>query len=207
MLVEEAIKMRRSIRRYKDQPVSTKIIRNIIEAATLAPSADNGQTWRFTVFTSEEKNKITDLMEKRLNQLSEIHGKKSVYSPQNTCNIMKNAPVLILIWNKGSDYTDPNIRENIEQFTSFFQDPDKVKLMVELQGVSAAIQNMLLIAYSMGLGSLWINDVYYVKDELEEYFNYGWDLVAGVCLGYPDRSELNMIPPKRLSIDVVTEFR
>ena len=207
MLVEEAIKMRRSIRKYKDKPISKFYVKKIIEAATYAPSADNGQTWRFTVLTGEEKNKVTDFIEKRLLQLAEKFGSKSIGSSQNSCNILMNAPVLIFVWNKGSDYSDQRSRESIELFKSFFSDSDRVMSILELQGVSAAIQNMLLMAYSIGLGSLWVNDVYYLKDELEKYFDYGWELVAGVSLGYPDASELNKTPPKRLSVDMVTEFR
>ncbi|MBD3206207.1 hypothetical protein GF319_07670 [Candidatus Bathyarchaeota archaeon] len=207
MLVEEAIRMRRSVRKFEGKPVSNEAIRKIIQAAIYAPSADNGQTWRFTVLTGKEKNKITSLIEKLLIKLSEKYGNKSIGSALSTCNIMKNAPVLILVWNKGSDYSDPDIRESAEQFMSFFSDPDRVMLMVELQGVSAAIQNMLLCAHSLGLGGLWINDFYYVKDELEDYFSYPWELVAAVSLGFPEKGELRKSPPKRLSVDMVTEFR
>jgi nitroreductase len=202
MTVENAIKERRSIRKYTDQPVSNLFIRKIIEAGTFAPSADNSQTWRFTVLTNEEKNKFTDFVETQLNKFDN----KSIGSANNTCNIMKEAPVLMLIWNTGSVLNSQNKAE-IEQFKSFFKEPDKIMLMVELQGVSAAIQNMHLTAHNMGLGSLWINDIYYVKNEIEEYFGYGWELIAGVTLGYPDRTELGKIPPKRLSVDEVTEFR
>lgn len=120
---------------------------------------------------------------------------------------MKNAPVLILVWNKGSYYSDSEIRESTEQFKSFFADPNRTMLMVELQVVYAAIQNVLLCAYSLGLGSLWINDFYYVKDKVKDYFNYPWELVAAVSLGYPEKGELKESPPERLSVDMVTEFR
>jgi hypothetical protein len=59
----------------------------------------------------------------------------------------------------------------------------------------------------MALGSLWINDIYYVKDELEDHFNYGWEQVAGVTIGYPDKSELKKSAPNRFSVDTVTKFR
>jgi len=45
----EAIRTRRSIRRYKPNPVPDKIIRKITEAASWAPSASNNQPWEFVV--------------------------------------------------------------------------------------------------------------------------------------------------------------
>lgn len=42
---------RRSIRRYKSEPIPDPILRNILEAGRLAPSADNAQPWHFIVVT------------------------------------------------------------------------------------------------------------------------------------------------------------
>jgi len=43
------IKKRRSIRRYTDQPMTDEQIRQLLEAAMAAPSADNIQPWEFVV--------------------------------------------------------------------------------------------------------------------------------------------------------------
>ena len=45
----DAIKGRRSIRRFKDSPVKDSDIRAIIDAARMAPSASNSQPWHFIV--------------------------------------------------------------------------------------------------------------------------------------------------------------
>lgn len=49
MELDEAIKSRRSIRKYNGLPVSNEDIRSMIEAAIMAPSACNNQCWRFIV--------------------------------------------------------------------------------------------------------------------------------------------------------------
>jgi len=49
MEVFDAIKTRRSIRKYKPEPIPEEKLRNILEAARLAPSAGNRQPWRFVV--------------------------------------------------------------------------------------------------------------------------------------------------------------
>jgi nitroreductase len=120
---------------------------------------------------------------------------------------MKNAPVLVLVWNNRDSFSAPRLEGMMSKIREVMPDSEKLGHMVELQGVSAAIQNMCLMAYSLGLGSLWINDVYYLVSELEEYFGYGWELVAGVSFGYPDEEEVNKKPPSKLSVDEVTDFR
>jgi nitroreductase len=59
--VYEAIKARRSIRAYKPDAVPEDVLRRVLEAARLAPSARNRQEWRFLVVT--EKDKIAKLAE------------------------------------------------------------------------------------------------------------------------------------------------
>ena len=51
----EAIKTRRSIRQFQDQPVSADHIKTIIEAAMLAPSAGNQQPWHFIIISDRAK--------------------------------------------------------------------------------------------------------------------------------------------------------
>ena len=49
MELKEIITKRRSVRAYEDRPVPEKSLRNILEAARLAPSARNDQSWKFVV--------------------------------------------------------------------------------------------------------------------------------------------------------------
>ena len=54
MKVIEAIKTRRSIRSYRDRPVEPEKLRQILEAARLAPSASNRQDWKFIVVRDQQ---------------------------------------------------------------------------------------------------------------------------------------------------------
>jgi len=58
LTVTEAIKQRRSIRRFKPDPVPDEYLREMLEAARLAPSGSNRQPWRFIVTTDAEEKKI-----------------------------------------------------------------------------------------------------------------------------------------------------
>lgn len=50
----EAIKTRRSIRRFKEVPVPESLLKDALNAARLAPSADNTQPWKFVVVRDEQ---------------------------------------------------------------------------------------------------------------------------------------------------------
>jgi len=55
MNVMDAIRTRRSIRKFEDKPVSEEMVREILDAAMMAPSAGNGQPWRFLVVNDRAK--------------------------------------------------------------------------------------------------------------------------------------------------------
>jgi len=55
MEVFEAIRTRRSIKRYSNKPVEKDKLLKVLEAARLSPSAGNRQPWRFIVVTDPEK--------------------------------------------------------------------------------------------------------------------------------------------------------
>jgi nitroreductase len=180
MELDEAIRGRRSIRRYTDRPVSLDLVREVLEAGMWAPSAKNGQQWRFTVLTGEAKKGLKDLFRSELEALSAKFGMAEMGSSFSSCSIIEQAPVLIMVWNAGEHGWE-----------------------TELQSVAAAIQNMLLKAYSLGLGSLWIGDILFAIDVLTKHLGKPWKLVAAVTLGWPES-----IPTARprLTVDEVSEF-
>jgi nitroreductase len=57
MDVFEAIRTRRSIRKYKKEPIPNNKLEMILEAARLAPSASNRQPWRFIVVQDADRKK------------------------------------------------------------------------------------------------------------------------------------------------------
>lgn len=180
MELDEALKGRRSIRSYLAKEVSLELVKQVIEAATLAPSAKNGQQWRFTVLIGKPKKRLTDFFRRELEKTSRKIGRENVGSSFSSCSIMEQAPIVIVVWNAGERGWE-----------------------TEIQSVAAAIQNMLLKAYSLGLGTLWIGDIFYTQDALEHYLNKPWKLTAAVALGWPAEAPK---PRPRKTIDEVAEF-
>jgi len=180
MELDEALQGRRSIRRYLTKEVSLELVKQVIEGAILAPSAKNGQQWRFTMLMGKPKKRLTDFFTRELEKTSKKIGKENMGSAFSSCSIMEHAPTLIMIWNAGERGWE-----------------------TEVQSVAAAIQNMLLKAYSLGLGTLWIGEIFYAQDALEHYFGKPWSLMAAVALGWP--AEVPK-PRPRKTIDEVAEF-
>ena len=58
----EAMERRRSIRRFKEEPVPESAVREILRAGTLAPSSKNRQPWRFVVVTGQAKAEMLAVM-------------------------------------------------------------------------------------------------------------------------------------------------
>lgn len=61
MDVMEAIRTRRSVRKFSEKPIEEEKLKLVLEAARLAPSATNAQNWRFIVV--RDKEKLQRLME------------------------------------------------------------------------------------------------------------------------------------------------
>jgi nitroreductase len=67
MNVKEAILTRRSIRKYKPEPVKEKDLKVILEAARQAPSAGNKQPWEFVIVKDQEtKTKLAEIARKQM---------------------------------------------------------------------------------------------------------------------------------------------
>ncbi len=176
----DAIKGRRSIRRFRDRRVPMEMVREVLDAANYAPSAKRGEQWRFTVLTGGSKDAFVAFFDAELDRFIEEHGAKEAGSSKNSCRIMDEAPVLILVWNSG-----------------------EYGWTTEEHSVAAAIQNMLLRAYDLGLGSLWIGDVYYAYEAIRGYFGKAWKLSGAVSLGYADGEGRAFT---RKTVDEVAEF-
>ena len=180
MELMDAVKGRRSIRQYKSTPVPRETIEDILEAGNWAPSAKNGHQWRFTVLTGNSKAEYTSMLRAHLDQFIEKHGRSEAGSAPQSVDIMKKAPVVVVVWNAGEN-----------------------GWTTEEHSVAAAIQNICLRAYDLGLGSLWIGDVFYAYEETRKHFGKEWKLSGAIALGYPDTE--GKVPRKK-TLDEVAEF-
>jgi nitroreductase len=144
----DAIAARRSIRRFRDEPVSDEDLRTILAAAVQAPSGKNAQPWRFVVVQGEHRAEMVRLMRQGIARQEGLG--RGVGSAVGSARIMEQAPVTVFVLNASGLH--PWLAHSVgESFGN----------LVDVQSVGAAIQNMLLAAQDLGLGSLWICDVFF----------------------------------------------
>lgn len=180
MELNESIRKRRSIRKYKIDDVNNKIIEDLIESAILAPSAKNRQPWKFLIVKDNIKNKIANIMIEQ-EKKSKISLEKNIYkansSVKRTAYIMKEAPVLILV----------------------FRSKDNNWIIGDSLSIGAAIEHICLRAIDLGLGTLWIRDIVYTQKEIAKLVGRDdMELISAISIGYPDENPKQR-PRKKLN--------
>jgi len=178
--VFDAIRARRSMRRYTDRPVDRATIDAILDAATYAPSAHNRQPWRFAVVTSPEaKARLASAMGERLraDRLADGDSPDVIEADvsRSRARIMA-APVVVLACLTMSDMDQyPDARRG------------GAERIMAIQCVAAAIQNFLLAAHALGLGASWMCAPLFSPDEARAALDLpaDWEPQALITLGYP----------------------
>lgn len=175
----DSIISRRSIRRFKLEPVPRELIEAVAEAGRLAPSAKNRQPWKYIVYQGRAKAGLLEVMAAALRREQD----KPELLPEcawglpdafNTLRIMQEAPVLIMVMNINGG--------------SPFAPIDRERRLAEISdslAIGASVENMLLRGTELGLGSLWIGNTCFAYEALAEFIGERGQLAGAVALGYP----------------------
>lgn len=188
----EEIYTRRSIRKYKQDEVPINILDQILDAARVAPSGKNKQPWKFLVYGGERKVNLLNAMEIGIRR---EHKEKTLLPDSgygipdalNTLRIMREAPVVIMVIN-------PYGKNPFHSITA----DERVAEIVDSLSVGAAIQNMLLKAAGLGIGTLWIGNTFFAYPELINHMQVEGQLIGAVTLGYANE-EPEARPRKSIS--------
>jgi nitroreductase len=171
----DAISTRRSIRKFKDIPIPEDLLHCILQAAAQAPSGKNKQPWRFVVVKGERRAEMVRLLREGISEMKSQG--ENVGSSEWSAVVMEHAPVTVFVFNP--DGLPPWEPHSMGQM---FDD------VVDIQSIGAAIQNMLLAAQELGLGSLWICDVFYAYEQLRGWLGESGEMIAAVSLGFADEA-------------------
>lgn len=170
----EAIKGRRSIRKFTRKKVPKEVLDKVLEAAVWAPSAQNLQPWFLQVIQTDED----------LSWLFATLGKTAFSHRKDMEERFKNHPEIV--------------KENMEfvkalggahtVVLAYLYRPkynDDVKTSV-YHSIAAALENFCLAAYEQGLGTCWFEHVTEVGKEIHDHFapDKG-PLMGAVVVGYP----------------------
>lgn len=180
--VLKTIKSRRSVRKYRSEQIKDDELEEILNSAIYAPSGHNDQSWHFTIIQDKDL----------INEISD--GAKEV---------MRNMDVE-WIAQMGA----------IEELNIFHRAPTAIvvsgnkKSVTPLVDCAAAVQNMLIAAESLDIGSCWIGfaKFFFLNRDNMEKFNIpnGYEVHFGVALGYKIKKNPPALERKR---DVFNYFR
>ena len=142
----DCIRGRRSVRKYTDQLVDESNINILLEAAVWAPSGGNAQSWFFTAIQNAEiLNELNALLlatfrawDTKDEYLISLKSKNNV--DNDNTHFFFHAPLLIIA---------SNVQDNRNGMSD----------------CAVALQNIMLAATSLGLGSCWVNQLRWLREE------------------------------------------
>jgi len=171
----EAIAERRSIRKFKPDPLPEETLRTIINAGIQAPSGKNRQPWRFVIVKEDQRPEMVRILREGIAKVKAEGDDPG--SSEYTASIMERAPLTVFVFNPDGIF--PWLAHSIDQ---------NINELVDTQSIGAAIQNMLLAAEELGVGSLWICDVFYAYEALCTWLGEKGQMIAAITFGYPSES-------------------
>ncbi len=145
----DTIRGRRSVRKYLDQPVPRELLDQVLEAARWAPSPHGRQPWRFVVLTrAERKLRLADSMGDEWRRQLALDGQDQAtieLRRQKSHERIVRAPAIVvpcLYLSELDQYPDA--------------DRNAAEATMAIQSLGCAVQNLLLMAYSLGLDGGWM---------------------------------------------------
>ena len=178
MNVTDCLKTRRSIRRFKAEPVDHSIIDSVVSSASYSPSWKNTQITRYTAV--ESQSLLTEIAEK--------------YVPDFNAKIIRQAPVLMAVsYVRG--------RCGYERDGSF---STKKEDRWQMFDAGIACQSFCLSAWDHGLGTVIMG--VFDEDGISKLLGIpgDQDLAALIAVGYPD---ITPEAPAKKSVDELLSYR
>ena len=187
MKFKELVKTRRSCRTFESAGISDEQVTAILKAGQWAPSPLNLQPWEFIVvkdpILKTEIHKAGEAARQKV-----VDGGGPGWAGKYSMTFIEDAPVLIVVLSQPSK----------GGLGSFFNQPQGA-----MQAAAACVQNMMLAAADMGLGTVWFT--FFDPIDLSEILKIPENLeVAGVVpLGKP--AEMPDAPPRK-SLKVYRDY-
>ena len=170
----EAIYSQRAIREFKPDPVPDEVVHKLIEAATKAPSGSNRQSWKFLV--------IRDLELKR--QIGEYYNRARSSRYGDGATQASNIPRRR---RAASDYMSEHLHEVPVLVLACLEHDGSASTLSRGGSIYPAVQNFLLAARGLGLGSVITSLHKRYEEEIKTLLGIpeNVETAALLPLGYP----------------------
>lgn len=173
----KTINDRHSVRTFTKDDVTAEEINVLLNAANAAPSAHNQQAWRFIILRDEKKQELAQLVTAQ----SASYPRPAAALLRMGAKSIISAPVVIAVANTGD-----LIRHGTELFKVEKETAHDFFRTMEIQSSAAAVENILLAATSLGLGTVWLGVLYLIKDEVLRFLGEPQgEFMAVVPVGRP----------------------
>ena len=169
---------RRSIRKFKSDPVPRETLTRILSAGMEAPSGKNRQNWRFVVVTGAKRDAYLTLSQKSwlgIKPILEKRLKPSLYTfTERFFYTLGDAPVIIFCY---------SVNDQEERYHT------------SIGSVYMAVQNMALACVAEGLGSCPMGAPLEIREDVDNFLginkiredlNENWELLCALIIGWPD---------------------
>jgi nitroreductase len=182
----KTILSRRSVRSYSSEQIKNEELDLILKAGLYAPSAHNQQSWHFTVIQDKE---VIDNLNKASKEamLKQEYEYLRKFAEDETFNLFYNAPTVIFVAGEKA-----NLAPHID--------------------CAAAIQNMLIAAESLNIGTCWIGLVtpLFKSERAQEFANLfgiseSYELYFVVAVGYKAKENPQLVPRRENTVNYIKE--
>jgi PPOX class probable F420-dependent enzyme len=147
--LEAALRGRRSVRRYTEEPVERALVDRVLEAGRWAPSPHGRMPWRFAVLSrADARARLADAMASTWREQLELDGQaREIVAKrlEGSRDRLRRAPVVVIL----CLYLD-----DLDRYPD--ADRQAAETTMAVQSLGACAQNMLLAAYSLGLDGGWM---------------------------------------------------
>lgn len=191
MEIGNCINSRKSIRNFRKCHIEEDDVYSVIHAALQAPSPKNLQPWKFKIVREEkEKKNLAEILYTNLVQEKQKCEKNGVIRPDiiqalDTVVILEQADVLIFTFLDKSSMKE--YEDGVEWSLKCTE-----RECTYILSLGASIENMLLKATSLEIGSLWMADIFYAYNDILNYLGVNYDMLGVIALGYPEEIENNI---------------
>jgi len=211
--LEKLFKARRSIRKWKSDPIPEELLVKAVEAAGWSPNSGGKQPYHCYVITNPAKiaeigqavQEVTDYLASLCSSDSD---RQAVERWQKNSAFFTKAPALIAV--SASIYlsiADRLQAANMDQPRVAEINRCRQLASSRVQTAGAFVDHLLLALHTLGLGAVWMVGPTQAKGAVEKIIGMGEqeDFVALVPVGYPD--EQPAVPPRKPLSELVTFIR
>jgi nitroreductase len=218
MDVSEAIKLRKSIRAFKADPVPQAVLREILAGAIRAPSWANTQPWEFAITAGKPLEEIREgFLQRGAGSPTADVARPPEFPPRYAERIRALDKLGRL--NTGADWEARRV-QNFKHFGSpaviylltareFYYQSKGLNVWA-LYDCGSVVQNIMLMATERGRGTIAQAQAVVYPDILRKVLGTPESLIflLGIAIGYPDwKSQINQISTEREDLEKIASWR